>query len=146
MTSGVNVNVRDNEGMTPSMWACRMDHIEHFELLSHAEQHIEEEDGLERDCNGKTWMHWSVKRAEPLECLRVSNKKHGQGVIHPLNRSQHMDCIRESVNYGSGRMTEVGPLCRPIGCFHTLKYFALPWDRLCQNSFKLLNIFRSYSI
>lgn len=67
----VNVNVRDKEGMSPSMWACRMDHIEHFEILSRVEQHIDEEDGLERDISGKTWMHWSVRRTEPLECLKV---------------------------------------------------------------------------
>ena len=68
----VNVNVRDKEGMSPSMWACRMDHIEHFELLSAVEnQEITEEDGFERDLNGKTWMHWSVRRMDPLECLKV---------------------------------------------------------------------------
>ena len=29
--------VRDAEGMSPSMWACRLDHIEHFEELTKAE-------------------------------------------------------------------------------------------------------------
>lgn len=67
------MNVRDTEGMSPSMWACRMDHIEHFELLSQVE--IQEEDGFERDLSGKTWMHWSIRRNEPLECLKVSLRK-----------------------------------------------------------------------
>ena len=69
---GVSVNLRDKEGMSPAMWACRMDHIEHFELLSAVpNQQIEEEDGLERDAAGKTWLHWAVRRTEPLECLQV---------------------------------------------------------------------------
>ena len=54
------------------MWACRMDHIEHFELLSQADnQDVLEDDGFERDNNGRTWMHWSVRRVESLECLKV---------------------------------------------------------------------------
>ena len=66
------MGVRDKEGMSPCMWACRMDHIEHFELLSGVENpEVEEEDGFERDLAGKTWMHWSVRRTEPLECLKV---------------------------------------------------------------------------
>ena len=75
----VDVNVRDLEGMTPSMWACRMDHIEHFSLLSELEaQPGPDTDGFDRDCNGRTWLHWSVRRTEPLECLRVSGQG-GQG-------------------------------------------------------------------
>ena len=59
--------------MTPCMWACRMDHIEHFELLCAADhQDNYEDDGFERDLLGKTWMHWSVRRTEPLECLKVT--------------------------------------------------------------------------
>ncbi len=74
LENGCNVHIRDKEGMTPCMWACRMDRIEHFELLSEADPHVcdeEEEDGFERDLSGKTWMHWSVRRTEPLECLKV---------------------------------------------------------------------------
>ena len=67
----IDTTVRDNDGMTPSMWACRMDNIEHFELLSSVQISVDEEDGIERDNNGKTWMHWSVRRTEPLECLKV---------------------------------------------------------------------------
>ncbi|CAH1802034.1 unnamed protein product [Owenia fusiformis] len=69
---GANVNQRDCEGLTPCMWACRLDHIEHFELLSCVEnQDINEIDGIERDNNGRTWMHWAVRRTEPLECLKT---------------------------------------------------------------------------
>ena len=72
---GVDVNVRDLEGMTPSMWACRTDHIEHFSELSAREnQPGSDTDGFDRDCNGRTWLHWSVRRTEPLECLRVSGQ------------------------------------------------------------------------
>ncbi|XP_070572278.1 uncharacterized protein [Ptychodera flava] len=67
----VNVNVRDVDGLTPSMWACRMDHKDHFELINSASnQVIEEADGIERDFMGRTWVHWAVRRVEPLECLK----------------------------------------------------------------------------
>ena len=40
-------------------------------------QVVEEEEGYERDVQGRTWLHWSVRRTEPLECLRVSlNAQH----------------------------------------------------------------------
>ncbi|XP_074640836.1 uncharacterized protein LOC141898692 isoform X2 [Tubulanus polymorphus] len=69
---GANVNIRDKDGLSPCMWACRLDHIEHFEKLSVVEnQNIDEADGIERDNNGRTWMHWAVRRTEPLECLRT---------------------------------------------------------------------------
>ena len=68
-----SVRVHDKEGMTPSMWACRMDNIEHFELLTAVDHgDSDEDDGYERDLSGKTWMHWSVRRTEPLECLKVT--------------------------------------------------------------------------
>ena len=67
-----DVNVRDKDGLTPCMWACRLDHIKHFELLTSARTfRPEEHDGIERDSNGRTWMHWSIRRTEPLECLQV---------------------------------------------------------------------------
>lgn len=54
------------------MWACRLDHIEHFQLLSQAETfRVDDADGIERDLIGRTWMHWAVRRMEPLECLQV---------------------------------------------------------------------------
>ncbi|GFO32691.1 ankyrin repeat domain-containing protein 55, partial [Plakobranchus ocellatus] len=68
----VFAGTRDKDGLTPSMWACRMDNIRHFELLCQAENnHVEEPDGIERDGNGRTWMHWSVRRTQPLECLQT---------------------------------------------------------------------------
>lgn len=64
--------IRDKDGLTPSMWACRMDNIKHFELLCKADNNrVDESDGIERDANGRTWMHWSVRRTQPLECLQV---------------------------------------------------------------------------
>ncbi|XP_064619725.1 uncharacterized protein LOC135483113 isoform X5 [Lineus longissimus] len=67
-----NVNIRDMDGASPCMWACRMDHIKHFEYLSRVEnQVIDEADGIERDNSGRTWMHWAVRRVEPLECLKT---------------------------------------------------------------------------
>ncbi|CAC5361213.1 unnamed protein product [Mytilus coruscus] len=67
-----DVNVRDKDGLTPCMWACRLDHIKHFELLTSARSfRPEEHDGIERDNGGRTWMHWSIRRTEPLECLQT---------------------------------------------------------------------------
>ncbi|XP_041378911.1 uncharacterized protein LOC121391294 isoform X2 [Gigantopelta aegis] len=67
-----NVGVRDQDGLTPSMWACRMDNIKHFELISRCETcYVAEPDGIERDNSQRTWMHWSVRRTEPLECLQT---------------------------------------------------------------------------
>ncbi|XP_063448921.1 histone-lysine N-methyltransferase SETD1B-like isoform X1 [Mytilus trossulus] len=67
-----DVNVRDKDGLTPCMWACRLDHIKHFELLTSSRSfRPEEHDGIERDNGGRTWMHWSIRRTEPLECLQT---------------------------------------------------------------------------
>ena len=64
---------RDKDGLTPCMWACRMDNIKHFEMLCRSDYTVAEPDGIERDANGRTWMHWAVRRTEPLECLQVRN-------------------------------------------------------------------------
>ena len=70
------MNIRDKDGLSPTMWACRLDHIHHFEILSQSENfHVEDADGIERDLIGRTWMHWSVRRLEPLECLQVKNHR-----------------------------------------------------------------------
>ena len=54
------------------MWACRLDHIKHFELLSSSQGfRVDDPDGIERDNSGRTWMHWSIRRSEPLECLQT---------------------------------------------------------------------------
>ena len=67
------MRVQDREGMTPSMWACRMDNIEHLEVLERAVGNSQDSSTpLERDTTGKTWLHWSLRRTEPLECLSVS--------------------------------------------------------------------------
>ena len=55
------------------MWACRMDNIEHFKLLSDVQtQNGADDEQLERDSNGWTWMHWAARRTDPHECLKVS--------------------------------------------------------------------------
>lgn len=71
LAHGASVGTRDKDMLTPLMWACRMDNIQHFELLCQADNKVEEHDGIERDANGRTWMHWSVRRSQPLECLQV---------------------------------------------------------------------------
>ncbi|BFZ18797.1 hypothetical protein BsWGS_21836 [Bradybaena similaris] len=71
LAHGASVGTRDKDMLTPLMWACRMDNIQHFELLCQADNKVEEHDGIERDANGRTWMHWSVRRSQPLECLQT---------------------------------------------------------------------------
>ncbi|XP_036369146.1 probable serine/threonine-protein kinase nek3 isoform X2 [Octopus sinensis] len=66
----VNVSSRDKDGLSPSMWACRLDHIDHFELLCKANQWQNDEE-VETDDSGRTWLHWAVRRTEPLECLQT---------------------------------------------------------------------------
>ena len=64
---------RDRDGLTPAMWACHIDNNAHFDLITNSEKHkVEEDDGIERDMKGRTWIHWAVKRTDSLECLNVS--------------------------------------------------------------------------
>ena len=70
-----NVNVRDRDGLTPAMWACHMDNQKNFDLVtSSPSNRITENDGIERDILGRTWIHWAVRRSEPLKCLKVSKR------------------------------------------------------------------------
>ncbi|KAK7088036.1 uncharacterized protein [Littorina saxatilis] len=71
LDNDVDPAMRDKDGLTTCMWACRMDNIKHFELLCRPEYNVAEHDGIERDVNGRTWMHWAVRRTEPLECLQT---------------------------------------------------------------------------
>ncbi|CAF1084458.1 unnamed protein product [Adineta ricciae] len=60
-----DVHARDADGMTAAMWACHLDRHEHFKELS---RHMSGR--LEQDNDGRTWIHHSVRKTEPLECLR----------------------------------------------------------------------------
>lgn len=92
----MDVGVRDDEGLSPSMWACRLDHIEHFALLSTVQtQQLrgrnhpdddDEEDGFERDKARRTWMHWSIRRTEPLECLKVRKRSYIEAYMKQSSR------------------------------------------------------------
>ncbi|CAF0736386.1 unnamed protein product [Didymodactylos carnosus] len=60
-----NIHVKDVDGMTPAMWACHLDRFDHFQELSR-----HGDDAEERDNDGRTWIHYSVRKTEPLECLK----------------------------------------------------------------------------
>ncbi len=70
-----DLNAKDKDGMTPCMWACHLDHLEHFKLIS---KHENKKKGssnpteIETDNDGRTWVHWSVRKNEPLKCLNVN--------------------------------------------------------------------------
>lgn len=67
----VNRSPRDRDGLTPAMWACHVDNKKHFDLITSGQHKVEEHDGIERDMMERTWIHWSVKRSDSLECLDV---------------------------------------------------------------------------
>ncbi|CAE1323702.1 unnamed protein product [Acanthosepion pharaonis] len=60
----------DKDGLTPCMWACRVDHKKHFELLYKSSKLLFNSKEYETDDNGRTWQHWAVRRTDPLECLQ----------------------------------------------------------------------------
>ncbi|XP_033099550.1 neurogenic locus notch homolog protein 2-like [Anneissia japonica] len=71
LRTDIDVNARDRDGLTPAMWACRMDNTRHLDLLLNCPSNkVEETDGIERDIGGRTWIHWAVRRTEPMECLK----------------------------------------------------------------------------
>lgn len=70
------IHIKDKDGMSPTMWACHLDHLEHFKLLSKIDNVNKKFTAinpaeLEVDNDGRTWMHWSVRKNEPLACLNV---------------------------------------------------------------------------
>lgn len=68
------MHIKDKDGMSPSMWACFLDRIEHFKLLTNINEPVKNSiriDEKEIDNDGRTWVHWSVRKTEPLKCLKV---------------------------------------------------------------------------
>ena len=62
--------------MTPSMWACHLDHLEQLKLLSKIDNINKkftplDSSEVEVDNDGRSWIHWSIKKNEPLQCLNV---------------------------------------------------------------------------
>lgn len=69
-------HIKDKDGMSPSMWACFLDHLDHFKLLTNLNEPQTNSnrislDEKELDNDGRTWVHWSVRKTEPLKCLKV---------------------------------------------------------------------------
>ena len=96
VNADVDVQVRDNSGMTPSMWACRMDCLHSLQTLLSASQNRANNSannqhqntvtsltgkggvGDEVDESGWGWVHWAIRRTEPLTCLTVNYQKLSQ--------------------------------------------------------------------
>jgi hypothetical protein len=62
------------------MWACYLDHLEHLKLLCKMDESTQRMSvvalsELEADNDGKTLLHWSVRKNEPLQCLNVIKYK-----------------------------------------------------------------------
>ncbi|CAF0704904.1 unnamed protein product [Brachionus calyciflorus] len=71
-----NIHIKDKDSMSPSMWACHLDHLEHLKLINSLSDDSFKNnsnnidlDKLEVDNDGRTWLHWSVRKNEPLKCL-----------------------------------------------------------------------------
>jgi len=72
LNNGVDIGIRDNDGMTALMWCCRGDHLHHLRLLLKQVCERFPDDCLsDYDTSGKTWLHWCVRRMEPLNCFQV---------------------------------------------------------------------------
>ena len=76
-----NRQIKDRDGLSPSMWACHLDRLEHFKLISRIDAsaknftlHIAQLE-QETDNDGRTCVHWSVRKNEPLECLNVNEPR-----------------------------------------------------------------------
>ena len=85
-----SVSVKDRDGLTPAMWACHLDHLEHFKLLSKIDNVNRKFDSisrseLETDNDGRTWIHWSVRKTEPIQCLNVSRNLTNAKILTPVS-------------------------------------------------------------
>ena len=63
------LNPRDGEGLSPAMWACKKNRWQHLQLLLRTELSTNEPDGIERDTNGLTWLHWAAVGG--VECFEA---------------------------------------------------------------------------
>lgn len=78
--------------MSPCMWACHLDHLDHFKLITKIDNVNKKlssvnQNESETDNDGRTWIHWSVRKNEPLQCLNVFNK-HKFNKINLLNNKK----------------------------------------------------------
>ena len=72
LDNNVDVGIRDNDGMSALMWCCHGDHLPHLRLLlNHVHVQYADDWLSDHDVTGRTWLHWSVRRTQPLHCLQV---------------------------------------------------------------------------
>ncbi|KAI3379552.1 hypothetical protein SNEBB_004429 [Seison nebaliae] len=88
---------KDEDGMTPLMWACYLDRYDHLiELLHFVPETLDD-----RDESGRTAIHWSVRNS-PIECLKkllnensVRKKdKFGKNCFHLTCEQGHLVACR----------------------------------------------------
>ena len=53
--------------MSPVMWACHLDNYEHLKILTN----LYDKNDMDCDNDGRSWLHWCVRKQDPLECLNV---------------------------------------------------------------------------
>jgi len=62
------LSVCDRDGLTALMWACSLDRVEHVNFIMGAGLRTIWDD---RDNEGRSAIHWCVRRSESIFCLRV---------------------------------------------------------------------------
>jgi ankyrin repeat protein len=94
-----NLNVKDKDEMSPSMWACHLDHLDHLKLLTN----LNDDDvkfnlnNLDSDNDGRTWIHWSVRKNEPLKCLKFLLNNNSIG----LKDKEGKTCLHVAAEQGA---------------------------------------------
>ena len=65
--------MKDRDGLSALSWACHLDHLEHFKKLREI-YNVNHPIDPDLDNDGRTWIHWSVRKSEPFQCLNVRSQ------------------------------------------------------------------------
>jgi len=143
------LNVRDNSGMTPTMWACFYNQPDHLDciLIHEATLHAMSGKGLtaksnkrwesQKDAEGKTALHWSVAQGGTT-CLKklISYESsffmdaNGKSVIHSAAESGNKAAIKLIISKRPQCVHDVDnngrtPLHWAAACHHLIAIQAL---------------------
>jgi ankyrin repeat protein len=104
----VDLNIKDQDGMSAAMWACHLDHFEHLRLINKASpQQLK----FDVDNDGKSCIHWSIRKKEPLECLKALLNsetiylvdKDGKTCLHTAAEQGALEACKIIIDYSSNK-------------------------------------------